>query len=293
MDTKVNYATVGLFVIILGAMLIAGFVWLSGFSHHKIYQTYLVYARGGVTGLNVDSPVLFNGVRVGSVGNIEIDKSNPQLVKLYLKVESKMPVTESTVATLIPQGITGLVYVGLEAESSQAPLLKVEEGQPYPIIPYRKPLLMQITEVLPELTKNLEEISGSFKKLLSDQNLMNISRTLDHLDNFTGALDKQSDTIKSSMSSLNVLLRNTAVASQHFEGTMVAAQKTAEQLNKTSSRVDLEINNLSQQTMPSIQELITRLNDTTANLQQITQEVEGNPAILVRGKQPSPPGPGE
>ena len=29
------------------------------------------------------------------------------------------PITESTVATLIPQGITGLVYVGLKDESAE------------------------------------------------------------------------------------------------------------------------------------------------------------------------------
>ena len=32
MDTKVNYAAVGLFVIVLCAALVIGFVWLSGFS---------------------------------------------------------------------------------------------------------------------------------------------------------------------------------------------------------------------------------------------------------------------
>lgn len=293
MDTKANYALVGLFVIILTAVMIAFFVWLSGFSHHKTYHTYLVYARGGVTGLNIDSPVQFNGVRVGSVSKIELDTVNPQFVKMYLKIEAKTPVTESTIATLVAQGITGLVYVGLKAESAAAPLLKAENGQPFPIIPYEKPLLTQISEVLPELTKNLGEIAGKFKKVFSDQNLQNVSQTLTHLENITRMLDKQSEDIHSSINSLNTTLKNTAAASQYFQGTMSAAQQTAIQLNKTTQQVGLMMNNIGQQTIPSVEDLLNQLNDTTANLQQLSQDLKGNPAILVRGKQPPPPGPGE
>ncbi len=300
MDTKANYVVVGIFVLLLTAIMIVGFVWLSGFSNHKAYQTYLVYARGGVTGLTMNSPVLFNGVRVGSVDKIELDASNPQFVKLYLKVESSTPIGQSTVATLIPQGITGLVYVGLEAQSASAARLQPEKGQPYAIIPYKKPLLTQLSEALPELTQNMGEIAGKFKKTFSDKNLMNISETLNHLNNITENLDKQSNNISSSMNSLNTLLKNGATSSQRFdktliqaEGTFNAIQQAANQLKKSTIQISLSVNNLNQQMMPSVEELVARLNDTSANLQQISQDLETNPAILIRGKQPPPLGPGE
>ena len=227
MDTKANYAVVGLFVIILTVLMIFGFIWLSGFSNHKSYQTYLVYARGGVNGLNVDSPVLFNGVRVGSVSKIELDAPNPQFVKLFLKVEENIPINQSTVATLIPQGITGLVYVGLKEESAEAPALVLEKGQEYLIIPFEKPLLAQISEVLPELTKNLGDIAAKFTKIFSEQNLTNVSETLGHINHLTQVLDEQSGMLNKSMISLNTFLKNSADASQYFKPTLVSAQQTA------------------------------------------------------------------
>lgn len=293
MDTKTNYIIVGLFVMTLFTVMVAGFVWLSGFTHQQKYQTYLVYARDGVSGLTLDSPVQFNGVRVGSVSKIGIDENNPQLVKLYLSIETKVPITESTVATLVPQGITGLVYVGLKAESPNAALLKIVKGEPYPVIPFEKPLLTQITEVLPELTKNMGDIAEKFTKAFSPQNLSNITQTLDHLNAITANVDKQSNDIRSSIVSLNTVLKNGAAASAHFNGTLIAAEQAAQQLNKTSAQIRFQVNNLSQQLMPSVQELISQLNDTTGNVKNLSEELNRNPAILVRGKQPPAPGPGE
>ncbi len=293
MDTKANYAAIGIFVVFLSAAAVTLFIWLLGFQQHATYNTYLVYARGGVDGLASDSPVLFNGVRVGKVYDIVLDKNNPQLVKLYLKVETKISVTESTVATLVPQGITGIVYVGLESESSEAPVLKAEKGQPYAIIPYKKPLLMQITEVLPQLAKDMGDIAEKFKKLMSAPNLVNLSDSLQHLAKVTGTLDKQSDNIRQSLISLNTTLKNTASASRYIKGTLLSAQQATKQLNKTSDQISQEVSNIGQQTMPSVQELMTKMNDAAANLQQLTQDLQTNPSILLRGKQQPPPGPGE
>ncbi len=300
MDTKANYAVVGLFVIILTALMIFGFIWLSGFSNQQSYQTYLVYARGGVNGLNVDSPVLFNGVRVGSVSKIELDAPNPQFVKLFLKVEENIPINQSTVATLIAQGITGLVYVGLKEESAEAPVLVLESGQRYLIIPFEKPLLAQISEVLPELTKNLGDIAAKFKMLFNEQNLTNFSETLGHLNHVTQVLDEQSDMIRKSIISLNTLLKNSADASQYFKPILISAQQTlvssqqmVAELNKVSRQIDLQVGNVGQQVLPGLEDLITRLNDTTTNLQQVSKDLAGNPAVLIRGKQPPSPGPGE
>jgi len=293
MDTKANYTIIGLFVIALTAAMIFIFVWLSGFSHRQSFTTYLVFAQGSVTGLNVDSPVQFNGVRVGTVHKIVLDSVNPQFVKLYLKLESKTPVTQATIATLIPQGITGLVYVGLKAQSAEAPKLKVENNNPYPVIPYEKPLLTQVTEILPELTKNLGDISQKFKKVFSDENVENLSQTLANINKTTGAVAKQSKKISESINSLNVLMNNSAQASEHFKSATLAAQQTAIQFSKTSRKINIIVDKFNQQTLPSAQELLGRLNDTAANLQQVSESLNENPSILIRGRKPPPKGPGE
>ena len=65
------------------------------------------------------------------------------------------------------------------------------------------------------------------------------------------------------------------------------------QLDKTGQLLDREIDTFGQQTMPSLQELLSRANDAMANIQVFTQDLSTNPSILVRGKKSPPPGPGE
>ena len=58
METKVNYAIVGLFVLVLATALIGGILWLSaGKQYHKSYDVYLTYMRESVSGLNLNAPV--------------------------------------------------------------------------------------------------------------------------------------------------------------------------------------------------------------------------------------------
>jgi len=160
-DNKVNYTVVGIFVVILGLFFVLASFWLSTIKHDKVYHDYLIYVHDDVTGLSVHSPVRYNGVKVGFVDIIELDPKNPQLVRLLVQIEAGTPVTKSTVATLMPLGITGLIYVGLKAETELSPILVAKAGEKLPIIPSKPSLLMQLGEVLPEVTKNIKSIGNS------------------------------------------------------------------------------------------------------------------------------------
>lgn len=272
MDTKINYALVGFFVIVLSVAMIICFFWLSTSQRNKIYHPYITFATSGVNGLNVDTPVQYNGVRVGLVKKIILDPQDPQLVEILMQIEEGTPVLESTTATLIPQGITGLVYVGLESSSPTAPVLKAKPGEKYPVIAYRKPLLSQLADILPKLADDLQDIATSFKNTFSDQNVKNFTKVLNNIQQVTNMLNQQSNSIRD-------FLNNSAKASQHF--------------GKVVDDISSGANNINQQLLPSMQELLDRLNDTTMNLQQFSSDLDKNPAVLLRGKQPPPPGPGE
>lgn len=279
MDSKVNYALVGFFVIVIGAAALIMFFWLSTRHHNKVYHPYLVYAVGGVTGLNVESQVEYNGVRVGFVDKIDLDTLNPQLVKLLLQIEDGTPVLKSTTATLVPQGITGLVNVSLRSNTPNAPKLQKLSGNMYPVIPYEKPVLTQLTEVLPQLSMNLQEIAKRIQYLLNDKNIKNANDILSQLNHLTLTLDQQGDNFKE-------LIKNTSIASKEFSTTLQSARQTADSLN-------LGVTDLREQLLPSFQEFLNKLNDTTTNFQQVSADLKNNPAILLRGKQPAPLGPGE
>ena len=68
MEEKVNFAIVGVFVLALGAALIAGVLWLSsGGAYRRAYDTYQTYMHESVSGLSRDAPVRYRGVEVGRV----------------------------------------------------------------------------------------------------------------------------------------------------------------------------------------------------------------------------------
>src|SRR3990167_263035 len=97
MEANVNYTVVGLFVIILTAAFVFGIIWLSSGAYwEKEYQTYQVFMQESVSGLNIDSPVEYNGVNVGTVSYISIDQKNPKLVQVLLSIKQGTPITLGT-----------------------------------------------------------------------------------------------------------------------------------------------------------------------------------------------------
>lgn len=307
MDNKVNFTIVGIFVVVLGAAFVFMFFWLSGARHDKVYNTYLTFVHEDVTGLSLQGPVRFNGVQVGYVSGIELDPNNPQLVKITLKVEQGTPVTTSTVVTLLPMGITGVVYAGLKAQTPNAPLLGAKPGERYPVIPFQPSFLMQLSKVLPELTDNLKEISQNISKVFDEKNRQAISASLQNISVITKNLSKNSDKLNAITDSLQETLKNTAKASKQFpdvvgelHATMKNIQQTTIQINAASKSAKVlmaqggvMVNNLNTQLMPSAQQMLVKLNSVMSNVVNITHEMQRNPSMLIRGKQPALPGPGE
>ena len=114
MDTKVNYAAVGAFVLLLCVALVAGILWLAvGFGHKKEIQMYLAIVNESVAGLNMDAPVKYLGVTVGKVKSIQLNPSQPEQVVLLFAIKKSTPIKVDTVAVLKTQGLTGIAYVEL------------------------------------------------------------------------------------------------------------------------------------------------------------------------------------
>jgi phospholipid/cholesterol/gamma-HCH transport system substrate-binding protein len=121
METKVNYAVVGAFVLLLGVALVGGVLWLaSGGAFQKGYVLYTAVVQESVAGLNVNAPVKYRGVDVGVVRDIQLDPQNPEQVRLTLAMARGTPIKQDTVAVLKTQGLTGIAYMELSGGSPGA-----------------------------------------------------------------------------------------------------------------------------------------------------------------------------
>src|SRR4051812_33568951 len=124
MDSKVNFAAVGVFVIGLGAVLVAAILWLAaGGELHKKADLYQSLSNESVAGLNLNAPVKYRGVDVGKVKDIQLVPDNPQQVQLVFAIEHGTPIRTDTIATLTTQGLTGIAFIELSGGSPNAPPL--------------------------------------------------------------------------------------------------------------------------------------------------------------------------
>jgi phospholipid/cholesterol/gamma-HCH transport system substrate-binding protein len=263
MDTHVNYATVGAFVILLFAVIIFSIIWLSAGLSFEHYSPYLVYMQESVTGLSPDALVEYNGVDVGAVEKIEINHKNPQLVELLLRIRGNTPITKGTVATLQSRGLTGLTYISLKDKGTDLRPLTILPGQAYPVIKTAPSLFTRLDTALNKLSGSLNIVTESIQSVLNKENQRSIREIFKNLQQVTGTLAANSE-------KLNIILRNTAKASQRL-------------IPLTRSSIDT-MQMLQTQMLPVTYHLLANLEDVTRTLTAVSAEIKQNPAILIRGR---------
>lgn len=178
METNVNYTLAGIFVIALLSFMIYGVIWLSAGISSDTYTYYQVNMKESVTGLTTDSPVKFNGVDVGTVDSMIIDKDNPQLVVLYLKVKHDTPVTVATRAQLGMNALTGVAYIILIDKGTNKRPLVARNDQAYPVINTTPSIIVKLDLTLNQINESFRDVSNSIKALLSPENIALFHRFL-------------------------------------------------------------------------------------------------------------------
>ncbi|MBI5611867.1 MAG: MCE family protein, partial [Gammaproteobacteria bacterium] len=157
MEEKVNFAVVGVFVLLLGAAFIGGVLWLSsGKSYRTSYDIYQTYMTESVAGLNLNAPVRYRGVEVGRVQKIALAPGNVEQVQVTLAIKTGTPIKTDTVAILSTQGLTGIAFVDLRGGSRDSPALHAQADERYPVINSGPSLMVR-------LDASLIDVAHTFK----------------------------------------------------------------------------------------------------------------------------------
>ena len=176
MEPKVNYAIVGLFVVLLASALTGVALWLGKGEYRKTYDRYYAYMTESVSGMSVNSPVKYRGVDVGRVKEILLNPEDPEEVRLTIDILRGTPVKEDTLAVLDTQGLTGLAFVNLAGGSRESPTLIAKEGQEYPAIKTGPSLLYRLDEALTKLLadKAITRLLGDSTGLIDDARIYDL-----------------------------------------------------------------------------------------------------------------------
>jgi len=293
LETKTNYTMVGLIVLILGASLLVASLWLSAGFNQKTYKIYAVHVHEAVTGLNPESPVKFNGVKVGYVYKISLSRVDPQCVILLLRIEEGTPITISTSATLVSLGITGTTYIGLSASSPDLTPLQKKPDEPYPVIPTNPSMLNQIDKAVKDIT----DVSHRVKKVFNAENTEHLKNILINLHMFSTTLAQNSQTINRSLQNSDKLLSDMASVSKHLKANMAKVTRTVysagDSVTATMKAGKKAINKISDQAVPPAVVLLRQLNTIAANLEKVSNQLRQNPSVVIRGTTAPQLGPGE
>lgn len=303
-----NYALVGAFVLVLGAVLVAGVLWLaSGGAFQAKYDFYLAIESESVAGLNLNAPVKYNGVDVGKVKTIQLDPANPERVLLVFAIERGTPIKVDTVAVLKTQGLTGIAYVELDGGARDAaPLLATEPGL-YPVIRTKPSLSARLENVLTNVLAKLDSTSSNINAILSDANRRAFTRALADIAALSHTLAARKATLDAGITSaartfdhtdhataqLAPAIERIGHAAAAIEKLGDAAALASTSAGKTVDAVGADMKRFSAEAVPELQRLLGELNVLAVSLRRLAEQTERDPAGLLFGRGQVPPGPGE
>lgn len=186
METRARYALIGLFTV---AVLLAGFAfvyWIQNAGGLGQRSSYRVRFDGSVSGLLVGSNVLFNGMRVGEVTALELDRKHPNIVMATLAVDPATPIRTDSSVGMDFQGLTGAPVVVLGGGSPDALPPASSDGLP--------PLLVAAPNAGQTLTQSAASTLKSFDKVLSD-NAEPLHAAIQNFSTFSNVLSRNSERI--------------------------------------------------------------------------------------------------
>jgi phospholipid/cholesterol/gamma-HCH transport system substrate-binding protein len=308
MDTKVNFAVVGVFVLVLGAALIGGVLWLTSAKYYgQSHATYLCYVPESVAGLNANAPVKYRGVDVGFVRTIALNPANVEEVRLTLAILRGTPVKEDTIAILQTQGLTGIAYVELTAGRKDSPMLQARPGDDYPVIKSGPSLMTRLDAAVTTLLANLTRATDTFNALLNPENRRAVSATLAELETLSRTLAARAPAIDAGLvagartmentarftAELPDLLRRIGRSADSFDRMAESVQQAGANATQTLDATRGDLQRFTVEGLPEVRDLVADLRTLTGALNRVGNELERDPSILFWGRPPAKRGPGE
>jgi phospholipid/cholesterol/gamma-HCH transport system substrate-binding protein len=183
METKANYVLIGFFTL---GVLAAGFAfvhWFRSIGRATVSASYHVVFQGPVGGLRTGATVLFNGMRVGEVSGLELNREDPKQVIATVKIDANTPVRNDTVVGLDFQGLTGIASIGLKGGDPTA--------GPLPEGPDGVPMLVADAAATQDITASAREVLRKVDTFVSE-NSGSIHTSLKNVEEFTATLKSNS-----------------------------------------------------------------------------------------------------
>ncbi len=305
MATEANKFEVGVFVIVTTVIAIAGAIWLGASRFLEKTDRYVTYFSESVQGLDPGSSVKFRGVPGGHVASIGI-ASDGELIEVLMDIDSNMAKAlkrdPNLRATLELSGITGLRYIEIDRRKgdalNQAPVLNFKP--PCDVIPSSRSSFKAIQSALEDVYDRFMQldvggISTEAKTalqaataLLRDERIDAVLANLKSTTQSTSQLTKNLEGMTNGVH-LAPAIQNATEATAEAKVLISDLSKgpLGQQLGQTIEQYN-QLAQTAQQVVAGMQYTLERLDRTASSLQLLSEELRGQPSLLLFAEPPPP-----
>lgn len=306
METRANYILIGLFTLIVTALLIGFGLWAAKFASESSWSEYDVVFSEAVTGLGIGGTVQYNGITVGEVRKLDIDPTNPTKVLVRIRIKATTPIKVDTQAKLAFVGLTGITQIQLKSFNAKSIDLKPNESNPIPRIIAKESALSKLFNSTDDISTTATNVMLRLNETFSDENIKNLSKTLDNLEKISSSISNEREDI-------GLIIRDARAAITKLDATLKSADSIAAKLDQgvvndlpaliekvNAALVQYEalgknansliesnndaINNFSQQGLAQVGPAIVELRTLLKQLSRVAAELEQKPNALITGK---------
>lgn len=307
MERQAHYAFVGMVTLLLAIATFGFAYWLIQGSFNESYVEYDVLFNTPVNGLTEGGEVHFNGIKVGEVRELRLGKANTTQVIATIKVDATTPIRVDSTAVLEPLGVTGLNYVQITPGSHDAAILRDEyKGPGNPIIHATGSTLDKLLAGSGGVLENAYETLNRINRLLSDDNLKTLSRSINNLESITRNVSDLTADIRSRTHVIDEAEKSIVSIGAAADNMSKLAASTdvvvRERLPQTLDKIDVAtaeiakagteiggvakdlrepIRELSDTTLPQLNDTLQNLDDASRSVQQVVEEVRSSPQGLI------------
>jgi len=195
MSKQANKTVIGIFVVGAIALVVIAIVVLGSGKFFKKTLKAVCYFEGSVGGLNIGAPVVFRGVRIGSVTDVILRIDSTKLIftiPVYIEIEPDKFSVIGVRPKQLGQNLKTFIDRGLRATLETQSLVtgQMQVGLDYyPDKPAKFAEFRQDTTTpeIPTIPTPMQELAKKIQKLPIDEIFEKLSSTLSKIDNLVGS----------------------------------------------------------------------------------------------------------
>lgn len=289
MSKQANKTVIGIFVVGAIALVVIAVLILGSGKFFKRTIRAVCYFEGSVGGLNIGAPVVFRGVKVGSVTEVHLRLDTQSLtfvIPVYIKLELDEITTVGPIEKNPEQNLKVLIDRGLRASLEMQSVVTGQMQVGLDLHPDKPAKFVEdrmdtTTPEIPTIQTPLQELAKKIQKLPIDEIFDKLSSTLDAINKVV-----KSPEIIEAIRSVNLTLTETRKLVQNVDSRIgpiaSSIEGTVNDYGKLARNADRKIETLSlglgdtikeiQKAVSSIEKTLEEVQSTLAQTRQTLAE---------------------